>query len=174
MRYRRLAVERLEPRRLLSGLPQFLQAVVFGDSLSDTGNDSAYASLLGYKTSNGRFTSDPTARRPARARASGTRCLSPSWESPVRRLPRRADRTGPTARPPRARERKIWHRSQCRPAGLGLSFVSTQHRIRHRAVCLLGRRERPAGRCGQSDRHGRRSRLGVGGEHGGDQFGKRH
>jgi len=39
--------------------------VVFGDSLSDTGNDSAFASFLGYKTSNGRFTSDPTSHPPS-------------------------------------------------------------------------------------------------------------
>ncbi len=50
---------------MLTGVPQFSQAIVFGDSLSDTGNDSAYASLLGYKTSNGRFTSDPTSKPPS-------------------------------------------------------------------------------------------------------------
>ena len=50
---------------MLSGAPQFSQAIVFGDSLSDTGNDSAFASLLGYKTSNGRFTSDPTSKPPS-------------------------------------------------------------------------------------------------------------
>ena len=65
VRHRPLRVEWLEPRRLLSAVPQFSQAVVFGDSLSDTGNDSAFASLLGYKTSNGRFTSDPTSKPPS-------------------------------------------------------------------------------------------------------------
>jgi len=39
--------------------------VVFGDSLSDTGNDSSWASLFGYVTSNGRFTSDPTSHPPS-------------------------------------------------------------------------------------------------------------
>jgi outer membrane lipase/esterase len=39
--------------------------VVFGDSLSDVGNDAFWASLfLGYKTSNGRFTSDPKSSPP--------------------------------------------------------------------------------------------------------------
>ena len=65
VRHRRLFVERLEPRRLLSGVPQFSQAVVFGDSLSDTGNDSNLASLFGYVTTNGRFTSDPTSKPPS-------------------------------------------------------------------------------------------------------------
>jgi phospholipase/lecithinase/hemolysin len=39
--------------------------IVFGDSLSDTGNDSGIASLFGYVTSNGRFTSDPTSHPPS-------------------------------------------------------------------------------------------------------------
>src|SRR5271170_7785313 len=65
VRHRRLCVEQLEPRRLLSGVPQFSQAVVFGDSLSDTGNDSNLASLFGYVTTNGRFTSDPTSKPPS-------------------------------------------------------------------------------------------------------------
>ncbi len=65
VRQRRLFVESLEPRRLLSGAPNFSQAIVFGDSLSDTGNDSNWASLFGYVTTNGRFTSDPTSKPPS-------------------------------------------------------------------------------------------------------------
>lgn len=37
-RYRRLIVESLEPRLVLGGGPHFSEMVVFGDSLSDTGN----------------------------------------------------------------------------------------------------------------------------------------
>jgi phospholipase/lecithinase/hemolysin len=47
------------------GVPNFSQMVVFGDSLSDVGNDAAFASLFGYVTSNGRFTSDPTSQPPS-------------------------------------------------------------------------------------------------------------
>jgi phospholipase/lecithinase/hemolysin len=39
--------------------------IVFGDSLSDTGNDSGIAGLFGYVTTNGRFTSDPTSKPPS-------------------------------------------------------------------------------------------------------------
>ena len=62
---RRLVVESLEPRRLLGGTPPFSQMVVFGDSLSDVGNDASWAGLEGFKTSNGRFTSDPTSTPPS-------------------------------------------------------------------------------------------------------------
>ena len=58
----RLLFEELESRTLLSG---FSQMVVFGDSLSDVGNDASWASLEGFKTSNGRFTSDPTSTPPS-------------------------------------------------------------------------------------------------------------
>jgi phospholipase/lecithinase/hemolysin len=63
--FRRVRCEALEDRRLLAGVPNFSQMVVFGDSLSDTGNDSGIASLFGYVTTNGRFTSDPTSKPPS-------------------------------------------------------------------------------------------------------------
>ena len=57
------ASEELESRRLLS---VFSQMIVFGDSLSDTGNvPSLLASAAGYTESNGRFTSDPTSSPPS-------------------------------------------------------------------------------------------------------------
>ena len=60
---RRLRFEELESRRLLS---VFSQMIVFGDSLSDTGNvPSLLASAAGYTESNGRFTSDPTSSPPS-------------------------------------------------------------------------------------------------------------
>jgi len=63
---RRLTVELLEDRRLLSVIPNFSQMVVFGDSLSDTGNvSSTAASVAGFKESNGRFTSDTTSSPPS-------------------------------------------------------------------------------------------------------------
>ena len=56
--YRSLRCEALEPRRLLSGGPPFSQMVVFGDSLSDTGNVPANVARLGGCIENdGRFTS---------------------------------------------------------------------------------------------------------------------
>ena len=64
--FRRLGLEPLERRLLLSGTPFFSQMIVFGDSLSDTGNvPSALASDDGFKESNGRFTSDPTSSPPS-------------------------------------------------------------------------------------------------------------
>jgi phospholipase/lecithinase/hemolysin len=63
--YRRLLCEPLESRRLLAGVPGFSQMIVFGDSLSDVGNDSSWAAFSGYVTTNGRFTSDPTSKPPS-------------------------------------------------------------------------------------------------------------
>ena len=43
----------------------FWQMVVFGDSLSDMGNDAGWAWAQGFHTSNGRFTSDTTSSPPS-------------------------------------------------------------------------------------------------------------
>lgn len=75
LRSRRLLIEPLEDRRLLSGAPSFSQMVVFGDSLSDTGNDASYGwGLIGpillalnAKTTDGRFTSGTGSTPPSAA-----------------------------------------------------------------------------------------------------------
>ena len=46
--HRRLMCEPLEDRRLLSVAPHFSQMIVFGDSLSDTGNTYQAASIAGH------------------------------------------------------------------------------------------------------------------------------
>ena len=67
----RLTLEELEDRRLLSGTPAFTQMVIFGDSLSDTGNVPALAAKYrGYIesfspfTGDSVFTSGPTSAAP--------------------------------------------------------------------------------------------------------------
>ena len=62
---RRLNVESLEPRLPLSGVPQFSGMVLFGDSLTDTGNVPAIVSRLdGYKQTDGCYTSPLGTRAP--------------------------------------------------------------------------------------------------------------
>ena len=64
--HHRLCVESLESRHLLGGTPPFSQMVVFGDSLSDTGNVTGQvASLAGFEQNNGRFTSGPSSTAPS-------------------------------------------------------------------------------------------------------------
>ncbi len=68
VRDRRLTVEYLEPRLSLSGVPQFSGMVVFGDSLSDTGNvPSSVAAIEGYEETDGCFTSPLGAAPPYQA-----------------------------------------------------------------------------------------------------------
>ena len=97
--HRRLGIEILEARRVLSAVPNFSQMIVFGDSLSDTGHIPAFvAQFDGYTESNGRFTSTPRAVHQARAWACGTKYWPRSWA--LRRLrPLLADRIGRMAGP---------------------------------------------------------------------------
>lgn len=57
----------LEPRLLLSGMPSLSEMVVFGDSLSDTGNVAAgvWDYLIHFELSDGRFTSSPESEPPS-------------------------------------------------------------------------------------------------------------